>query len=162
LANFDDRLFARPRIFHGIRKQIREHLSHQTGIAVDRRQFADPPLNLTSLAFQLEVLQNPCHKRVQVGWPAHRHSASPWVALRLTESAAGIRLEVEDAGRGIRGRELTRGAAGEPALGVGLAGMRERIRQVGGTFAVESTGAGTRISATCPGARARARAATPP
>jgi PAS domain S-box-containing protein len=93
---------------------------------------------------------------------AHRHSASPWVALRLTESAAGIRLEVEDAGRGIRGRELTRGAAGEPALGVGLAGMRERIRQVGGTFAVESTGAGTRISATCPGARARARAATPP
>ena len=93
---------------------------------------------------------------------AHRHSASPWVAIRLTESAAGIRLEVEDAGRGIRGRGLTRGAAGEPALGVGLAGMRERIRQVGGTFAVESTGAGTRISATCPRTRTRARAATPP
>ncbi len=93
---------------------------------------------------------------------AHRHSASPWVAIRLTESAAGIRLEVEDAGRGIRGRGLTRGATGEPALGVGLAGMRERIRQVGGTFAVESTGAGTRISATCPSPRTRARAAAPP
>ncbi|HTD11381.1 MAG TPA: PAS domain S-box protein [Steroidobacteraceae bacterium] len=92
---------------------------------------------------------------------AHRHSASPWVAIRLTESAAGIRLEVEDAGRGIRGRRLTRGAAGEPALGVGLAGMRERIRQVGGTFAVESTGAGTRISATCPGTQGAARAAAP-
>ncbi len=92
---------------------------------------------------------------------AHRHSASPWVAIRLAESAAGIRLEVEDAGRGIRGRELTRGAAGEPALGVGLAGMRERIRQVGGTFSVESTGAGTVIRATCPRRQDPARGAAP-
>jgi signal transduction histidine kinase len=32
-----------------------------------------------------------------------------------------------------------------PPLGVGLAGMRERIGQIGGTFSVESTGAGTRV-----------------
>jgi PAS domain S-box-containing protein len=78
-----------------------------------------------------------------------RHSASPWVAVRLAILAHTVSLEVEDAGRGIAGRDGTRGAA-LPTLGVGLAGMRERIRQVGGTFAVESAGAGTRIRATVP------------
>jgi PAS domain S-box-containing protein len=82
---------------------------------------------------------------------AQRHSASPWVALRLEVRADSVSLEVEDAGRGIaRPDPLARGAPGVPSLGVGLAGMRERIRQVGGTFAVESAGAGTRIRATVP------------
>jgi len=82
---------------------------------------------------------------------AQRHSASPWVALRLEVLAHSVSLEVEDAGRGIaRVDHLARGAPGVPTLGVGLAGMRERIRQVGGTFALESAGAGTRIRATVP------------
>ena len=80
-----------------------------------------------------------------------RHAASPWVALRLEAREHSVSLEVEDAGRGIARRDThARGAPGVPALGVGLAGMRERIRQVGGTFAVESAGAGTRIRATVP------------
>jgi len=80
-----------------------------------------------------------------------RHSASPWVALRLEVLPQEVSLEVEDAGRGIARRDQPgRGVAGLPTLGVGLAGMRERIRQVGGTFAVESAGAGTRIRATVP------------
>jgi signal transduction histidine kinase len=35
-----------------------------------------------------------------------------------------------------------------PSLGVGLAGMRERIRQIGGSFSVESSIEGTRVRAT--------------
>ena len=82
---------------------------------------------------------------------AQRHSASPWVALRLEVLANAVSLEVEDAGRGIaRSDHLARGAPALPTLGVGLAGMRERLRQVGGSFAVESAGAGTRIRATVP------------
>ncbi|HXY97419.1 MAG TPA: ATP-binding protein, partial [Steroidobacteraceae bacterium] len=82
---------------------------------------------------------------------AQRHSASPWVALRLGVRPDSVSLEVEDAGRGIARRDtLARGALAVPTLGVGLAGMRERIRQVGGTFAVESAGGGTRIRATVP------------
>ena len=79
-----------------------------------------------------------------------RHSASPWVALRLAVQAHDVSLEVEDAGVGIPGHDGAPGMAGPPTLGVGLAGMRERIRQVGGTFEVESAGAGTRIRATVP------------
>ncbi|HXZ60099.1 MAG TPA: PAS domain S-box protein [Steroidobacteraceae bacterium] len=82
---------------------------------------------------------------------AQRHSASPWVALRLEVLAQSVTLEVEDAGRGIaRQDHLGRDAPGVPTLGVGLAGMRERIRQVGGAFVLESAGAGTRIRATVP------------
>ncbi|HVH84976.1 MAG TPA: PAS domain S-box protein, partial [Steroidobacteraceae bacterium] len=58
-----------------------------------------------------------------------RHSASPWVALRLAVQTNSVTLEVEDAGRGIARDHLTRGAQGVPTIGVGLAGMRERIRQ---------------------------------
>jgi signal transduction histidine kinase len=109
---------------------------------------------------------------------AHRHSASPWVAMRLKADPDAVQLEIEDAGRGLAqddesadeaasaengspaaGRATARGgsesaasrvADGGMRLGVGLAGMRERIRQVGGTFAVESTGSGTRIRAMLP------------
>jgi signal transduction histidine kinase len=78
---------------------------------------------------------------------AQRHSASPWVSVRLKRTRNSVELEVEDEGRGIAGREEGKGWAGTLRLGVGLAGMRERMRQIGGTFAVESTGAGTRIRA---------------
>jgi PAS domain S-box-containing protein len=79
-----------------------------------------------------------------------RHSASPWVALRLEVLAHAVSLEVEDAGVGLPEATAAPGLPPVPTLGVGLAGMRERIRQVGGTFEVESAGAGTRIRATVP------------
>jgi two-component system sensor histidine kinase UhpB len=50
-------------------------------------------------------------------------------------------LEIEDAGRGFDAKT--------PALGVGLAGMRERIRHIGGIFSVEATSTGgTRVRTT--------------
>jgi len=76
-----------------------------------------------------------------------RHAASPWAAIRLKVQSNSIMLEIEDAGRGMP-RAHARTDSNGPPLGVGLAGMRERIRQIGGTFSVESTGAGTRVRTT--------------
>jgi signal transduction histidine kinase len=71
----------------------------------------------------------------------HRHAASPWAAIRLKVQSNSIMLEIEDAGRGID--------AETPSLGVGLAGMRERIRQIGGIFSIEATSTGgTRVRTT--------------
>ncbi len=71
----------------------------------------------------------------------HRHSESPWVLIRLSAQPQYIVLEIEDAGRGIS-RDVP---------GVGVAGMRERIRQFGGTLLVESpAGGGTLIRASLP------------
>jgi signal transduction histidine kinase len=71
----------------------------------------------------------------------HRHAASPWAAIRLKVQSNSIMLEIEDAGRGIDTET--------PTLGVGLAGMRERIRQIGGIFSIETTSTGgTRVRTT--------------
>ena len=76
----------------------------------------------------------------------HRHAASPWAAIRLKIQSNSVMLEIEDAGRGFDAKT--------PALGVGLAGMRERIRHIGGIFSVEATGTG--------GTRVRTTMAIPP
>jgi PAS domain S-box-containing protein len=78
----------------------------------------------------------------------HRHSASPWVAIKLEVQLDSVTLEIEDAGRGLPRAYGMEADANGPALGVGLAGMRERIRQIGGTFSLESTAAGTRVRTT--------------
>jgi PAS domain S-box-containing protein len=79
----------------------------------------------------------------------HRHSASPWVGVRLRGHSGGLVLEVQDAGRGIP-EVLKPDSPGSLAAGVGVAGMRERIRELGGTLEVESTSNGTLIRACLP------------
>jgi PAS domain S-box-containing protein len=78
----------------------------------------------------------------------HRHSKSPSVTIRLFEQDAAVILEVEDVGHGI----LAGGSAGRmpevAALGVGLAGMRERMRQLGGALSVRTGSSGTCVRAT--------------
>lgn len=81
----------------------------------------------------------------------HRHSSSPWVAVRLRAESGSVVLEVEDAGRGISAGQGDDVESSGRFAGVGVAGMQERIRQLGGTFAVESTpGGGTRVRASIP------------
>jgi len=77
----------------------------------------------------------------------HRHSKSPSVTIRLFEQDDAVILEVDDAGQGILA-----GGSGQAtdagALGVGLAGMRERMRQLGGALRVRTSARGTCVRAT--------------
>jgi len=54
-------------------------------------------------------------------------------------------LEVEDRGRGMA---RAKDAAEEPVVGVGILGMRERMRQIGGALEIESDEKGTMVRAT--------------
>jgi PAS domain S-box-containing protein len=69
----------------------------------------------------------------------HRHSGSRSAVIRLFEAGGAVVLEVEDAGQGMPDADGT--------LGVGLAGMRERMRQLGGTLTVRSGSDGTCVRA---------------
>jgi signal transduction histidine kinase len=80
----------------------------------------------------------------------HRHSASPWVAVRLASAADNVQLEIEDEGRGLSAVAPRQAAESKAPLGVGLAGMRERMRQLGGSLRVEFRSSGTLIQATLP------------
>lgn len=82
----------------------------------------------------------------------HRHSGSPTAGIRIVQDGACLRVEVEDAGRGILPeQESTLGSPG--STGVGLRGMQERLRQFGGTLQVQSNGHGTRVTAILPAPR---------
>jgi two-component system, NarL family, sensor kinase len=80
----------------------------------------------------------------------HRHSGSRQARVRLACPASEVRLEVEDGGKGIPPeiREDTNGTAS--GLGVGILGMRERLRQLGGQLEIHSNGHGTTVRAVLP------------
>ena len=65
-------------------------------------------------------------------------------------------LEVEDHGRGLSAESLSQLPAGNGALGVGVAGMRERLQQLGGVLEIESGSHGTLVRARVPDSGAQA------
>ncbi len=79
----------------------------------------------------------------------HRHSGSSTASIRVARLQNEVRLEVRDAGKGIPKETQTTLASGKLS-GVGLRGMHERLRQMGGQLEVQSNGTGTLILATLP------------
>lgn len=80
----------------------------------------------------------------------HRHAESPSVDIRFEITPRQARLEVKDYGKGIDAELLERFEASGAGVGIGLAGMRERLRELGGRLEVESETTGTLIRALVP------------
>jgi len=80
----------------------------------------------------------------------HRHSGSATAGIRLRRDAASVMLEVRDAGRGLDHPVSPRVSAASQALGVGIPGMYERVRQLGGRIEIASGDPGTVVRATLP------------
>jgi len=79
----------------------------------------------------------------------HRHARSSTAGIRIVQDDACLRVEIEDAGKGIPlEKRSTFGSSAH--IGVGLRGMRERLRQLGGTLQVQSNSPGTRVTAILP------------
>jgi PAS domain S-box-containing protein len=81
----------------------------------------------------------------------HRHSGSEVAHVRvLTENGATV-LEVSDSGKGMPNQNSNDSRQdGLHVLGVGLRGMDERMRQLGGTLELRSSPRGTRVIASVP------------
>jgi signal transduction histidine kinase len=79
----------------------------------------------------------------------HRHSGSPNASVRIMRDAHDVRLEIRDQGRGMPA-STDRTSASPIRAGVGIQGMRERIRQLGGQFDIQSGAGGTVVLATLP------------
>jgi PAS domain S-box-containing protein len=78
----------------------------------------------------------------------HRHSGSPSAVVRLLLRGGEVQLEVSDKGKGMP--PLQEAQAGQDwigTFGVGLRGMNERIRQLGGKLDLVSGPEGTTITA---------------
>ena len=83
----------------------------------------------------------------------HRHSGSKTARIRLSR-IQDVLLEIQDEGKGIPAEKLA--AIKAQRTGVGIAGMRERIRHFKGEMDIQSKGAGATVVVKFPLATAAA------
>jgi PAS domain S-box-containing protein len=75
----------------------------------------------------------------------HRHARSKTASVRLTAGSSELCLEIADRGVGLDLRLLD-----GPCVGVGIPGMRERLRLLGGVLDIRSSDSGTTLIARMP------------
>jgi signal transduction histidine kinase len=79
----------------------------------------------------------------------HRHSGSRTAMIRVARHNGSMLVEIEDSGRGM---PLPSESTGwRSPLGIGLAGIRQRVKQLQGTFEIKSApGKGTTVRVVLP------------
>jgi signal transduction histidine kinase len=78
----------------------------------------------------------------------HRHSESKTATIRLSRTVDSVALEIQDQGKGIPAEKLD--GIHAQRSGVGITGMRERIRHFNGAMQIHSDSKGTKILVTLP------------
>ena len=115
--------------------------TQRTGVHVD----LEMPTELTRLPGDIELA---LYRVVQEGLTnIHLHSGSKRAHVCLECRPDQALLTVADEGRGLPPGLLERGGGSTARLGVGIPGMRERIRQLGGQFEIVSGSKGTTLTA---------------
>src|SRR6266478_2361729 len=81
----------------------------------------------------------------------HRYANTPKARLRISTTADDIKVEIEDYGKGLQAARAKFPQESVARLGVGIQGMTERIRQLGGRLEITSGAKrGTLVIATIP------------
>ncbi len=117
-------------------------LVQRSSLAIDLKvpdNFGRLPSEMELLIFRLvqECLTN-----------IHRHSESKTALIRLERRESSVHVEVEDQGRGMSPELLAE--IQSQGTGVGIRGMRERVRHFRGDLTIESNGSGTKVHVTLP------------
>jgi signal transduction histidine kinase len=117
-----------------------EGFGRRTGLTLtykidDAADGTAPPVQHTVLRIVQETLTN-----------VHRHAQATRVSLRIQVDGPSLKLRITDNGRGLA---VTRGDD-IPELGVGIPGMRSRVRQLGGDLSLTSGRRGTTVRASIP------------
>jgi signal transduction histidine kinase len=154
-------------LVHEINKEVRtiSHLLHpplldEAGLASALRWYIEGFAERSNIKVDLEFpddfgrlsreLETAIFRTVQECLTnIHRHADSPIAKISVARTSSDVRVEVADVGRGIspeKQEEMT--ALGTP--GVGIRGMRERLRQLGGSLDINSNGKGTVVVARLP------------
>jgi signal transduction histidine kinase len=131
----------------GLRSALRWYtagFAERSGIKVDLEvpeSFERLPLDTETALFRIvqESLTN-----------IHRHAESETAGIRLAQDAGTLVLEISDRGHGIPKASLKRIASRGGFVGVGIAGMIERIEQLGGSLELTSSNRGTTVRVQLP------------
>ena len=119
-----------------------EGLQKRTGLVIRLdvpKTFGRLPAEMELLVFRFvqECLTN-----------VHRHSGSKTAAIRVSRNNEDVFVGVEDHGKGIPPEKIA--VIQSQGSGVGIRGMRERLRHFQGELRIESQSSGTRVSAKIP------------
>ncbi len=80
----------------------------------------------------------------------HRHAGSPDARIRISMTESTVVVEVSDRGHGMPAEMHSELGNSNDHLGVGIMGMRERVKQFGGHLEIQSEDEGTTVIATLP------------
>jgi CheY-like chemotaxis protein len=81
----------------------------------------------------------------------HRYAESATAFVRASSDGGKVKLEIGDSGKGMSQESKTPGRPSMVALGVGIQGMKERVRQLAGTLEITSEpNKGTLVTAILP------------
>lgn len=134
---------------HGLARAVEwfvEGFQKRTGMVVDCQAARDlPRLGRTVELALFRVVQEALSN-------VHRHAGDATVRIMVGRDQDAVMVEIADTGRGFN-------PVGTRPAGVGLASMRERMRQIGGTLRIESGATGTRVLARVPIAEEQTRSA---
>ena len=136
-------------------------LLDELGLSAALRWYADGFAQRSGIEVDLEVAPElgRLHQEVELALfrvvqeslaNVHRHSGSSRASIRVIAGSSEVVLRVADEGRG-----LPEEAAADPqwavaGVGVGIAGMRERVSQLGGRLEIRSGRRGTTVEAALP------------
>ena len=124
-----------------------EGVSERTGIQVKTKL----PKEMTRLPFEVEAA---IFRIVQESLTnVYRHSDSKVVDLELARNGQKIHVKIRDYGNG-----QVPTSPESDRVGVGISGMRERVRGLGGEFRIYAAGPGTAVEADLPIARVASKA----
>jgi signal transduction histidine kinase len=112
----------------------------------------DIPRGLTRLSEEAELA---VFRIVQASLTnIHLHSGSDKATVKIEHVSEGLAVTISDHGRGIPSGVLDGSPLGT-GTGVGIAGMKERVKYIGGRLDIESSEYGTQVKATIPSAHFR-------
>jgi signal transduction histidine kinase len=111
----------------------------------------DVPVGFSKTPRMPEVVELALFRALQEGLTnAHRHSASPNVEVKFQRLPDRAILQIQDFGRGLPQSVMDRFRRTGAGSGVGLSGIRERVKELGGDFTIESGDTGTTLCSTVP------------
>ena len=117
--------------------------SQRSGVEVQ----LDLPATLHRLPIELEIA---VFRAVQESLTnVHRHSGSATATVSLHVESDQVHLHIIDHGCGIPPQKLS-SRQENATIGIGILGMRERMRQLGGQLEIQSPGNGTTVHVILP------------
>jgi CheY-like chemotaxis protein len=137
-------------------------LLDELGLPAAARWYADGFQNRTGITLEVEIpselprlppeVEMSLFRVIQESLTnVHRYSESSKAVVRIQVSSDQLRLEIRDFGKGLKPGALSASRESTQYLGVGIQGMRERLRQLQGKLEIFSEpNQGTQVVATLP------------